>query len=186
MTRYVALLRGINVGRHNRIPMATLRELLEGLGCTAVQTHLQSGNAVFAPPQRGPGTPAAVAGELERVIAERLSLQVPVLVREGADLRRVAAHGPLADPDFDPSRLLVTFLSGPVDRERLAGLDPTAYAPDRFWPGQQEIYVYCPDGVRGSKLRQEFWEKRLGLIGTARNWNTVRKLAALVATADTP
>ncbi|MFE6774827.1 DUF1697 domain-containing protein [Streptomyces sp. NPDC057702] len=179
MTRYVALLRGINVGQHRRIPMATLRELLAGLGCGAVRTHLQSGNAVFVPPDSDP-TPDAVGEALERAIAQRLSLDVRVLVREGGDLCRVAARNPFREVDFDPSRLLVTFLSGPVDPAPLTELDPAEYAPDQFRVGEREIYVHCPEGVRHSRLTQALWEKRLGLVGTARNWNTVSALAAMV------
>ncbi|MEU3961428.1 DUF1697 domain-containing protein [Streptomyces buecherae] len=183
MTRYVALLRGINVGKHRRVPMAILRGLLADLGCAEVRTHLRSGNAVFVPPV-GDAGPDALGEALERAIAERLSLDVRVLVLEGGELCRVAARIPFSGRDIDPAQLLVTFLSGPVDRARLADLDPAAYAPDQFHVGEREIYVYCPGGVRRSRLTQALWEKRLGLFGTARNGNTVRALAAMVATDE--
>lgn len=161
--------------------MATLRELLTNLGCGAVRTHLHSGNAVFTLPskERGLRGPAAVGDALERAIAEHMALEVRVLVLAGGELRRIAEHNPFHGEEFDPARLLVTFLSGPVDPERLAGIDPAAYAPDQFRAGEREIYVYCPDGVRHSKLTQVLWEKRLGLTGTARNGNTLNKLVAL-------
>ncbi len=184
MTRYVALLRGINVGKHRGVPMATLRELLADLGCEEVRTYLRSGNAVFVPPT-GCAGPDALGEALERAIAERLSLDVRVLVREGDELCTVAARHPFPGRDIDPSQLLVTFLSGPVDRAHLADLDPAAYAPDQFHVGEREIYVHCAGGVRRSRLTQALWEKRLGLFGTARNANTVGALAAMV-TADEP
>lgn len=184
MTRYVALSRGINVGKHRRVPLPTLRELLADLGCAEVCTYLRSGDAVFVPPASGAG-PAALGEALERAIAERLSLDVRVLVLESGELCRVAARMPFSGRDIDPAQLLVTFLSGPVDRARLADLDPAAYAPDQFHVGEREVHVHCPDGVRQSRLTQGLWEKRLGLFGTARNGNTVRALAAMV-TADEP
>ncbi|MFD4995275.1 DUF1697 domain-containing protein [Streptomyces buecherae] len=184
MTRYVALSRGINVGRHRRVPMPTLREWLADLGCAEVRAYPRSGNAVFVPPSGGTG-PDAWGEALERAIAERLSPDVRVLVLEGDELCRVAARIPFSSRDIDSAQLLVTFLSGPVDRARLADLDPAAYAPDQLHVGEREVYVHCPDGVRRSRLTQALWERRLGLFGTARDGNTVRALAAMV-TSDEP
>ncbi|WP_217195913.1 DUF1697 domain-containing protein [Streptomyces buecherae] len=184
MTRYVALSRGINVGEHRRVPMPTLRESLADLGCAEVRAYPRSGNAVFVPPAGGAG-PAAWGEALERAIAERLSLDVRVLVPEGAEPCRVAARIPFSGRDIDPARLLVTLLSGPVDHARLADLDPAAYAPDQLHVGEREVHVHCPDGARQSRLTQALREKRPGLFGTARDGNTVRALAAMV-TSDEP
>lgn len=179
-TRYVALLRGINVGRGNRLPMAALRELLDGMGATAVRTHLQSGNALF---DHDPVGPERLAEELRDRIAGALGLTVPCIVLEASALRGVIQRNPYDMAVIDPARFLVTFLSGPVDAGRLKDLDPAAFAPDDFRAGEREIYVHCPEGIRKTRLSQALWEKRLGLIATARNWNTVTRLAAL---ADAP
>ncbi|MDJ0344716.1 DUF1697 domain-containing protein [Streptomyces sp. H10-C2] len=182
MTSYVALLRGINVGGKNKVPMQTLRELLAGLDCTDVRTHLQSGNAVFGHPR---ADPAELTTSLEARIKEELGLTIRCLVREGADIQRVVDRNPFAMDGIDTSRFLVTFLSGPPAPERLAGIDPAAYAPEEFRladpKAPTEIYLHLPDGVHKSRLALLFTDKKLGVTATARNWNTVTKLAAMAA-----
>jgi uncharacterized protein (DUF1697 family) len=171
----VALLRGINVGVHNRITMADLRALFTGLGYEGVRTHLQSGNVVFR-------ATAASKASLEEAIADRLGaergLQVAVLVRTAEQFRDVVAGNPL--PTDDPSRLVVLFLSGPPERGRIQAIDPARYAPERFAVRRTEIYVYCANGILESELTKLLSGERLGCAVTARNWNTVTKLAALL------
>lgn len=182
MTSYVALLRGINVGGNTKVPMQTLRELLAGLGCTDVRTHLQSGNAVFGHPR---ADPAELATALEARITEELGLTIRCLVRDGADLRRVVELNPFDMDGINPSRFLVTFLSGPPEPERLTRIDAAAYAPEEFRladpKAPTEIYLHLPDGVHKSRLAPLFTDKKLGVTATARNWNTVLKLAAMAA-----
>jgi uncharacterized protein (DUF1697 family) len=174
--RQVALLRGVNVGGNNMVPMARLRELLAELGYEGVRTYLQSGNAVFT----ATGTaPQRAAQEIESQLAQQLGLGVRVLVRTAAELTRVLDANPLPEAVSEPARLLVNFLSAPPDPELLRGLDPATFEPDRFEVGEREIYVWCPEGVRATKLSYAFWEKRLGLTATARNWNTVTNLLEL-------
>ncbi|BBB00761.1 hypothetical protein RVR_7890 [Actinacidiphila reveromycinica] len=175
-TRYVALLRGINVGGHARVPMETLRGLLTDMGGTAVRTHLQSGNAVFT---HGEEEPEHLAAELEQRIRDELGLTVTCLVRTATDLRRVADANPFAMEGVNGSRFLVVFLSGPPPRDKLATLDPAVYAPDEFRAGEREIYAHFPDSIRNSKLAARFSDRWLGLTATARNWNTVVKLVEL-------
>ncbi|MFI1252678.1 DUF1697 domain-containing protein [Streptomyces netropsis] len=180
MTTYVALLRGINVGTKQRVPMQTLRDLLSGLGCGSVRTHLNSGNAVFTHPGSDPD---ALAAGLEEALARELGLSVRCFVREGVDLRRVVDANPFADRAVDPARFLVVFLSGlsgTARPEAFADLDPGAYAPDEFVLGEREVYLLCPDGIRDSKLAKLLTGRRLGEDGTARNWNTVTRLADMV------
>lgn len=178
-SRIVALLRCINVGTRNRIAMADLRELTQQAGFGEVRTHLQSGNVVFSAET---GTAAEEAARaIERQIERGLGLQVPVLARTADDLAGVAARNPLGTVATNPSRLLVSFLSGPVDAARLADLSPDDYAPDRYALGEREIYVWAPNGASETKLTHAFWERRLGLTATARNWNTVLKLAEMAA-----
>jgi uncharacterized protein (DUF1697 family) len=174
--RKVALLRGVNVGGHQKVPMAHLRELLGELGYGDVRTHLQSGNAVFS----APGTPPErAAREIEGQLTRSLGLDVRVLVRTAQELARVVAANPLPEAVAEPSRLLVTFLSAPLASELLRELDPGDFEPDRFGVGEREVYVWCPEGVRAITLSYAFWEKRFGVVATARNWNTVTRLAAL-------
>jgi uncharacterized protein (DUF1697 family) len=177
-TRYVALLRAVNVGGNNRIAMADLRELLEGLGYGGVRTHLQSGNAVFTAP--GTPSPEHLAGEIEEALAEEVGLKVKVLVRTRSELERAIAANPLLDVAEDHARLLVTFLSHAPDPEVLAALVPAEFEPDVFAVGERELYVWYPEGVRATKLSNAFWERRLGVVASARNWKTVTRLLELM------
>ena len=172
-TTYVALLRGINVGGKNKLPMQTLRDLLSGLGGTEVRTHLQSGNAVFAHKDTDSDR---LAADLERRITEELGLTIKCLVRTAADLRRVVEANPFDMTGVDGSRFLVTFLSGPAPTDKLAALDPALYAPDEIRAGEREIYGHFPETIRDSKLAAFLTDRRLGMTATARNWNTVTKL----------
>jgi uncharacterized protein (DUF1697 family) len=175
MTRQIALLRGVNVGGNNMVAMAALRELMQDLGYEDVRTHLQSGNAVFTA-----GTPPAQAArEIEDQLAERLGLRVAVLGRTRDELAEVVDGNPLGEATSEPARLLVNFLSREPDRELLGELDPADFEPEVFGARPREIYVWCPDGVRATRLSYSFWEKRLGVTATARNWNTVTKLLTL-------
>lgn len=175
----VALLRAVNVGGRNRIAMADLRELLGGLGYGDVRTHLQSGNAVFTTTGT-PGSAEGVAREIERALAEDLGLATSVLVRSRAELERVVAANPLLSVADDHARLLVTFLSDAPDREAVGELAPADFEPDVFALGERELYTWYPDGVRATKLSNAFWERRLGVVATGRNWNTVTRLLELM------
>ncbi|GAA1902226.1 DUF1697 domain-containing protein [Streptantibioticus ferralitis] len=182
----MALLRGINLGSRNRLAMRTLRELIAAMGGKDVKTLLQSGNAVF---EHVEADPARLAGELESRIAEETGLTVPCVIRTGADIQRVVERNPfakelsgaIAGVPVDPARLVVTFLSGPLDASKLSEPDPERYAPDQFRQGESELYVHCPNGISDSRLVRDLTTARLGVTGTARNWNTVTKLAALTS-----
>jgi uncharacterized protein (DUF1697 family) len=173
----VALLRAVNVGGRNRIAMAQLRELLEGLGYGEVRTHLQSGNAVFTAPGI---SPERLAREIEGALVEELGLAAKVLVRSRAELERAVAANPLLELADDHARLLVTFLSEAPDREVVGELAPADFEPDVFAVGEREIYAWYPDGVRATRLSNAFWERRLGVVATGRNWNTVTRLLELM------
>lgn len=175
-TRYVALLRGINVGGKAKVPMQTLRELLAGIGGTQVRTLLQSGNAVFTHERQEPD---ALAADLRRALADELGLDITCMVRTAADLRRVVEANPFDMTGVNGSRFLVVFLAGPVPRDRLAALDEAAFAPDEFRAGEREVYAHFPDSVRDSRLAARLTDRGLGLAATGRNWNTVTKLLDL-------
>jgi uncharacterized protein (DUF1697 family) len=184
-TSYVALLRGINVGAHNRVTMGDLRSLMTGLGYQDVRTHQQSGNIVFR-------APTADTVDIEQAIADRLEadlgLPVAVLVRTGAEFLDVAGSNPLVGADGrsagsragDPSRMIVLFLSRAPDPGRLADIDPARYAPEVFAVRPAEIYVYCATGILESPLLKLFSDRRLGCAVTARNWRTVTRVAELL------
>lgn len=172
-SRYVALVRGINVGGRNKLPMNDLRLALADLGHTDVETYLQSGNALFT----APSTDTTSLGEqIERQLVSRLGLDVKVLVRTPGDLADVVAHNLFPEATAEPTKLHVAFLSGLNDPGQLAELDPSSFEPDQFGAWEQAIYLWYPNGSGRSKLTGAVLERRLGLTATARNWNTVVKL----------
>jgi uncharacterized protein (DUF1697 family) len=176
MARYIALLRGINVGGNKKVPMAQLRELMEGLGYTEVATLLQSGNAVFTCKEKNP---AKVGKQLEAAIVQEFGFEVSVVLRTRDELEAVIKANPLPGAEDAPSQFLVMFLSEAPDPKRFAQLDPAAYLPDEFRLVGREIYARFPNGVGRSKLATVLGGTRLGVIPTGRNWSTVTKLLEL-------
>ncbi len=171
---WVALLRGINVGRHKRVGMGDLRALLESLGFHDVRTYLQSGNATFTASQ---GDAAELERRMAAAMATALGLDVKVLVRTAAQLAAVVDANPF--PGADPKELHVAFLSAPAPPDTVAGLEPADFAPDQFELGDAVIYLRLPNGLMGSRLPD--WERVLGVAVTQRNWNTVTRLRELAA-----
>jgi uncharacterized protein (DUF1697 family) len=179
---YIAFLRGINVGRAKRISMADLRALIGALGHADVSTYLQSGNALFS---TASSDTHALAAEVEQAITQELGMSVRCVLRDRAGLARVVAENPLAAVATDPQRLLVSFANMRPDPVLVSAIDPQAYLPEQFAVGEREIYAWLPEGVLESKLTNAFFEKLLGgkktgIVCTARNWNTVTKLLALL------
>jgi uncharacterized protein (DUF1697 family) len=175
----IALLRGINLGPHNRVAMADLRALLTGLGYGDVRTYVQSGNVVLT----GDGAPEAVAETLEREIAAELGVASKVVVRTRDERADVIARDPLGDVADEPKRYQVTFLSGAPDPDAVRALEAADVAPERVAVSGREIYAWHPNGIQRSPLAQLLTDRRLGVTATARNWNTVTKLLAM---ADAP
>jgi uncharacterized protein (DUF1697 family) len=176
-TRHVALLRGINLASRNRVDMAGVRELLGELGYADVRTYLQSGNAVLT----SPASPDTVAKEIEEQLQSRYGRSIRVLVRSREELAQVVRRNPFARKETDGRKLHVNFLSAEPDPDRLADIDPEDFEPDRFELRGREIYLWLPNGMRGTKLPQALSDKRLGVVTTSRNWNTVTKLLELAS-----
>jgi uncharacterized protein (DUF1697 family) len=176
-TRCAALLRGVNVGGHNKITMADLRRILGDLGHADVVTHLQSGNAVFTS-----GLPSGqLAADIGEALARETGLRCAVMVRTAPELAAVVAGHPLGQEPENPSRYFVTFLAAAPDPARAAELCRLDLRPERAWVAGREAYLWIPQGAADARLTNTFVERQLGVAGTARNWNTVRKLAELTA-----
>jgi uncharacterized protein (DUF1697 family) len=179
MPRFVVLLRGVNVGKGNRVPMADFRQLLEGLGFTDVKTLLNSGNAVFTSTGRSVSKHAtAIAAAVERIFG----VTTPVVVKSAAEIAVIVEENPMPPPDDHHSRFLVAF--GP-DEAAVQALEPLvslAKAPERLIVTRHAAYLHCPSGI----LRSEVGEAMLGKAGkgiTTRNWATVLKIHALLGAA---
>ena len=172
MPATIALLRGVNVGGHNKVPMAALRTALAERGYPSVRTYVQSGNIVVH--ERTPA--ARYAADVRAVVAESFGCDVPVVVRAAHQLATVAAENPFAGPGRDPGRqLLVGFLDGTPDQARVAAIDPHRSPPDELRVRGAEVYFWCPDGWGRSKVSVGL-EKALGTAMTVRNWRTVTTL----------
>lgn len=175
--RYIALLRGVNVGRAKRIAMADLRKLIADLGYTNVRSVLNSGNVVFS----GPARPQAdVAVGIEETLVLKLGVAARVLVLDGQELAAIVAANPLVDRAPDHARLLAFILSSPCGTtlqgiETLCGQD---WQPGAVALGERAVYVWCPDGILDSAAAAALG-KQLGDATTSRNWATLLKLHAL-------
>ena len=176
VTTWVALLRGVNLGRNRRLAMADLRSLLEALGHRDVRTYVQSGNAVFSTPPR---SAAALATGIERTIAERLQMDVRVIVRSRDELASVVDANPLEEATQDPARYYVIFLEADPTTDRIQAIDPAAFEPEEFRFGDRAVYAWYRGGTRASRLDRVLSERGLGVLTTAHNWNTVTKLLDL-------
>jgi len=176
-TRYVALLRGINVGKAHQLPMPALKELLEREGHENVRTHLRSGNVVLDSAL----AEEELAAGLEKAIAAEFGFGVPVVVRTGAELAEIVAADPFGPVATDRSRCSVTFLPAPPDPDLVAAL-PEADGGAYEIRGR-ELHLWLPEGLTNSPMGSWRWDRLLGVAGTNRNWNTVAKLAELAAPA---
>jgi uncharacterized protein (DUF1697 family) len=175
-TPYVVLLRGINVGGRAKLPMAALREICESIGCTSVETYVQSGNAVVETSL----TAAKLPEVLEEAIDAELGFRPRVVVRRHADLVRVLKNNPY--PDTEDRFLHVGFLSDKPAKQALASIGGLDLEPEGFTVAGKEIYLNYVEGAgRSKKLGKVPFEKRLGVAMTARNLRTVAKLAEMSA-----
>ncbi len=174
MTTHVALLRGINLGATNRIPMPALREVLTQAGFENVRTYVQSGNVVLNSARK----PVAVGAKVAAVITENFELEIPVVVRSAQELAATVAANPFKAIVTDPKRYQVSFLDRELDADTIERINDVAKSPETVSVIGREIYAWHPDGVARSRLWNEL-AKRGGLggaTGTARNWTTVTTL----------
>jgi uncharacterized protein (DUF1697 family) len=179
MPTFAALLRAINLGERNKIPMAGLRSLFSALGYEDVETYVQSGNVVFRTRTRKADE---ISTDIERGIAEEFGLDVAVLVRTPAELRKIVDGNPYLKDEPDPKKLQVLFLDRRPAAKAKSRLDPDRSPPDRYVLRGRELYLHRPEGSARSKLTIDYFERCLEARGTVRNWRTVKKLAELTET----
>jgi uncharacterized protein (DUF1697 family) len=173
---HAALLRAVNLGPHNQIAMSDLRALLTDAGVRQVQTLLQSGNAVF----RADAAPATLESRFADAAAKQLGLTTDFFVRTAAEWRSILAANPFTQAaSADPAHLLLMCLKRPPSREAVAALRAAIKGRELIEVKGREAYLVYPDGIGRSRLTTALIEQQLATRGTARNWNTVRKLAAL-------
>jgi uncharacterized protein (DUF1697 family) len=178
MPSYVALLRAVNLGATNAVPMARLRELFDRLGYPEARTLLQSGNVVF----RSDSEPAdRLESRLEKAIASELGVETRVFLRSAAEWKSIISRNPFRrEATSDPGHLLMLALDGRPAAGRLESLQAAIVGAERVALVGRELYAVYPDGIGRSRLTNSLIERSLGIVATGRNWNTVQKLSALL------
>ncbi len=176
MTTHVALLRGINLGARNKVPKQTLLDAFAEAGAADVRTYIQSGNVLF---QADDGQIDAIAAAIPAALLDRLGLAVPVVVRPVAELRATVADNLFIATGHPAEQLHVLFLDEEPASDAIGRLDPDWGAPDQFAVIGRAVYLSLPGGVQRSRLTNDWFDRRLGVVSTSRNWRTTRKLLEL-------
>lgn len=185
-SRFVVLPRGINVGGHNRVPMAELRPKLADAGYTDPVTILQSGNIIVTTettvvsadrPDEPAGT-AAVAASVQQLLADEFNVDVPCVARTAAEIRAILERNPFRHIADDGSRYLVNFLSDEPSPQAVREVVEADHSPEAVHVEGSEAYVWAPDGIKALRLTYAHLERHFGVTATARNWNTLERIAA--------
>jgi uncharacterized protein (DUF1697 family) len=175
----VALMRGINVGGRNKLPMKDLAAVFEDVGCLDVRTYIQSGNVVL---RGGPEPLERLASLVTERIAQRFGFRTPVVVRTAEQLRAAVEANPFLAASPDPRHLHVGFLAELPSSEAVAGLEPARSTIDRFAVRGREVYLHVPGGMGRTKLTNDWFDRHLGVTMTVRNWRTVNALVDMSET----
>ena len=173
---YTALLRGVNVGGKNKLPMKDLVAMFAAAGCADVRSYIQSGNVVF---RASAALAERVPGIITSEVADRFGFRAPVVLRSADELEAVRRGNPYLRPGVDVEALHVLFLADRPSRERVAALDPDRSPPDSFAVRGREIYLHCPNGIARTKLTNDYFDSRLATTTTGRNWKTVLALVEM-------
>jgi uncharacterized protein (DUF1697 family) len=174
MYTYISMLRGINVSGQKKIRMEDLRALYGSLGLSAVQSYIQSGNIIF---NSRKSDQSGLARSISNAIRECYGFYVPVVIRTSKEIQNVINNNPyLKNGNKDNSKLHVTFLSDMPTVSAVNQLEPPVTGKEELSVKGREIYLYCPNGYGKTKLTNTFFEKRLSVAATTRNWKTVNTL----------
>ena len=174
--RWVALLRAVNLGARNKVPMAGLRTLLEAAGYGDVRTYIASGNVLLD----GPSGRTELGSELETLVADAFGVTTTAILRKPGELAQIVDGHPFG---ADTSETHVAFLSGRPAKAAVARLEGAAATPEQAVLSGADLYLRLPRGVHGAGLSAARVESLLGVQATLRNWRTVAKLAQLAAEA---
>jgi uncharacterized protein (DUF1697 family) len=175
---YVALLRGINVGGKNMLPMADLTGMFTRAGCTDVRNYIQSGNIVF---KAGSDLAKKIPDVIGKEVLRRFGFQPPLVLRSAAEMRTVSGANPFLKSGTDPELLYVMFLANKPGEKEAAALDPARSPPDAFELRGSHIYLSLPNGAARSKLTNAYFDSKLKTMSTGRNWATVLKLVEMTS-----
>ncbi len=176
MPTCISILRGINVSGHKLIKMNILKEMFERMGFENVKTYIQSGNVVF---HCKPTETAMLGNRIADEILSHFGFAVPVIVLEKDELKQVSAQNMFIERGEDITKLHVTFLSAEPQAGLLEDIDNKDYLPDAFYLSGKAVYLFCPDGYGNTKLSNSFFEKKLKVQATTRNWKTILELVKM-------
>ena len=177
--RFIAILRGINVGSGRKVPMADLKRLCESLGLSNVQTYIQSGNLIFELPQLEPIS--ALETSLQKAFSDTFGFGIPVLIRTAEEWSEAIAQNPfLKEEHVDIERLHLTCLKELPSPELLEKIKVFQYLPDRYEIIGRDVFIFCAAGYGTSKLVNSFFESKLKTSATTRNWKTVMQLNEMI------
>jgi uncharacterized protein (DUF1697 family) len=157
---------------HNSMKMTDLSNMFKDLGFIDAETYIQSGNVIFS---NGDDSPVSeIALKIEKAISERFNYNVPAMIRTVLELKNLISVNPfLQEENFNPSKNAVILLHEKTNEEQIRKAIDIDYPPDRFKIDGSEIFIYCPNGFGRTKLYTNFFERKLGVTGTARNWKTI-------------
>lgn len=175
MTKYISILRGINVGGKRKILMADLKSLYESLGFKGITTYIQSGNVVFES-DNNQGQ-KEIGLNIEQVIKTNYDFAVPVIVRTVQEFENIITNNPfLKNKEVDNERLHLTYLAEIPAPEKIKNLKKLDFQQEKFEIIGNNVFIYCTEKYSDSKLGNNFLEKKLKTTATTRNWKTVNKL----------
>lgn len=172
MTTYISLLRGINVSGRNMIRMQDLKLLYEDLGFKNVETYIQSGNVVFTSDKNG--DPDVFEKRIEEAIKARFGLTVPVIIRTLDEMQYLSLNNPFfSRPGMNTGKLYITYLKNIPETDKLEGIREVKHPPDEYIISGKDIFIHCPDRYGETKLSNAFFEGKLKVSATTRNWKTL-------------
>lgn len=174
MIKYLALLRGINVSGHNMIKMDALKKMLENMGFQNVETYIQSGNVFFDSEEENA---ASVGFKIKQEISKVFGYDVPVIMVSKTDLELCFKNNPyLKEKECDIKKLYIAFISKELTAAAINDLKTSNFKPDEVAIDSNRIYIKYAIGAGKTNLDQKYIEKKLNVVATIRNWNTVTKL----------
>jgi uncharacterized protein (DUF1697 family) len=180
MTTYIALLRGINVSGHRMIKMDELKKMLGDLNFTNIRTYIQSGNIIFDSEKNNS---AYLEKQIEEKILNHFDFHVPVVIRTRAELDHIHNNNPFLGKRSEPTdKLHVTFFPEEPEPDHLKKIERHLFLPDEFIESGREVYLFCPNGYGRTKLTNQFFESKLKLMATTRNWRTIETLLQMSCT----
>ena len=174
MNTFIALIRGINVGGHKKILMADLKLLFESLGFEQVTTYIQSGNVVFSSEKK-----VNLANKIAEAIETKYGFKVPVLVKKASELRKIIEKCPFLDEKLEKSYFIL--LREKPSEEDMHLTITFSNSAEEFHIEKDCIYISYSEGAGKAKMGNNFFEKKLKVKATARNYRTVAKLLALAS-----